>query len=312
MPEPALPPGVLRELAEKFGPFCLFNESARAFTTYQAGGKAAALVKPADAAGLAWLAACCRRHSLPLAVLGRGSNVLVSDLGFAGVVALTGRLDALEFSGHTVKAGAGVAWDELARLTAEKGLAGFEKTSGIPGSVGGAVHMNAGAFGQETFDRLVSVEAQDPAGKIVVLEKNSLPHGYRRVPGLDGLVVLGAVFNFEAAEPAALLAERARVLAARAAKQPLDLPSAGSVFKRPPGDYASRLIDAAGLKGLRLGGAQVSSKHAGFIVNAGNASASDIFGLMQKVRAEVKAKTGVELELEQVLLGEFPEDEAAA
>ncbi len=306
---PELPSAARAELEARFGAFCSFNESARNFTTYRAGGPAAALVKPADAAEFAWLAACCRRHGLPLLTLGRGSNVLVSDAGLGGVTALTERLDRLDFSGNAVKAQAGVLWDDLARLTAEKGLAGFEKTSGIPGSVGGAVRMNAGAFGQETFDRLVSVEALDPAGKIVVLPKSGLPHGYRRVGGLDGLILLAAAFKFEAGSAAALLAERDRVLAARAAKQPLDLPSAGSVFKRPPGDYASRLIDAAGLKGLRLGGAQVSARHAGFIVNAGGATAADIYGLMRKVHAEVEARTGVSLELEQLLLGEFPEND---
>jgi len=296
-------------LEEKFGPFCLFNESARNFTTYKAGGGVDALVKPDNAGDFAWLTAWCRRMGLPLLTLGRGSNVLVSDNGFPGVAALTERLALLEFSGNTLKAQAGVLWDDLARLSAEKGLAGFEKTSGIPGSVGGAVRMNAGAFGQETFDCLVSLEALNPAGEIVRLPKSALPHGYRAVEGIEGLILLSAVFEFEPGSAAELLRERASVLAARAAKQPLDLPSAGSVFKRPPGDYASRLIDAAGLKGLRVGGAQVSVKHAGFIVNAANASAADIYRLMRKVRAEVKAGTGVELELEQVLLGEFPEDD---
>ncbi|OGS13206.1 MAG: UDP-N-acetylenolpyruvoylglucosamine reductase, partial [Elusimicrobia bacterium RIFOXYA2_FULL_58_8] len=257
------------ELTARFGPFCLLNEPARNFTTYKAGGAARALVKPACAEDFVWLAAWCARRRLPLFTLGRGSNVLVSDKGLDGVTALTERLDALEFSGNTVKAQAGVLWDDLARAAAQKGLAGFEKTSGIPGSVGGALRMNAGAFGQEAFDRLVAIDALTPEGKTVTLPKSAVPHGYRRVDGLEGFILLGAAFEFPAAPPAGLLAERDRVLAARAAKQPLDLPSAGSVFKRPPGDYASRLIDAAGLKGLRSGGAQVSAKHAGFIVNAG-------------------------------------------
>lgn len=296
------------EIQEKLGPRCLLDEPAAGFTTYRAGGKAAALARPADEAELAWLLRFCAGAGLPVTVLGCGSNVLISDKGLGGLTILTGLMAGLEFSGGLVRAQAGLAWDELARLASEKGLGGLEKTSGIPGSVGGAVRMNAGAFGQEAFDRLVSVAVMDSSGDIRELAKADLPHGYRHVEGLGGLVVVSAVFRPEPAPAAALLAERERILAARAAKQPLDFPSAGSVFKRPPGDYASRLIDAAGLKGLRIGGAMVSPKHAGFIVNAGGATAADIHALICKVRAEVKAGTGVSLETEQLLLGEFAED----
>ncbi|MDO8804638.1 MAG: UDP-N-acetylmuramate dehydrogenase [Elusimicrobiota bacterium] len=292
-------------LKNRFGEHCLFNEPASNFTTYRAGGRAEVIVRPADAGELLWLAAWCRACSAPLLVLGRGSNVLVSDRGLPGVAALTERLSKIEVSGGAATAQAGVLWDEVARLTAESGLAGLEKTSGIPGSVGGALRMNAGAFGQETFDRLVSVEAFNAAGEPVRLFKKDIKYGYRSVEGLAGLTLLSARFGLEQGDPAALLQDRSRVLAARGAKQPLDFPSAGSVFKRPPGDYASRLIDAAGLKGYKIGGAEVSAKHAGFIVNSGGATASDIYALMGEVRARVKEKTGIELELEQILLGEF-------
>ena len=292
-------------LKKKFGEYCLFNEPAANFTTYRAGGRVEVLVKPADAEELLWLAGWCRAGAAPLLALGRGSNVLVSDRGLSGVTALTERLSNIEVSGGTVTAQAGALWDEVARLTAESGLAGFEKTSGIPGSVGGALRMNAGAFGQETFERLVSIEAFNAAGETVKLRKKDIKSGYRRVEGLDGLTLLSARFEFERGEPAALIRDRLRALAARAVKQPLDCPSAGSVFKRPPGDYASRLIDAAGLKGHKIGGAEVSVKHAGFIVNSGGATAADIYALMGEVRARVKERTGVELELEQILLGEF-------
>lgn len=289
----------------KFGEYCFFNEPAANFTTYRAGGRAEALVKPGSAEELLWLAGWCRAARAPLLVLGRGSNVLVSDRGLPGVTALTERLSKIELSGWSVTAQAGVLWDEVARLSAENGLAGLEKTSGIPGSVGGALRMNAGAFGQETFDCLVSLEAFNAAGEAVRLLKKDISFGYRRVEGLDGLTLLSARFEFGPGGPATLIQDRSCVLAARAVKQPLDLPSAGSVFKRPPGDYASRLIDAAGLKGRRIGGAEVSAKHAGFIVNAGGASAADIYALICEVRALVKEKTGVQLELEQILLGEF-------
>lgn len=292
-------------LKERFGEQCRLGEPAASFTTYRAGGPAEALVKPADAAELAWLAAWCRRGGVQLRVLGRGSNVLVSDRGLPGVTALTERLSKIELKGRTLEAQAGALWDDAARLSAAAGLAGCEKTSGIPGSVGGAVRMNAGAFGQETFDHLVSIEALGPAGETVRLFKKDMKFGYRHVEGLDGLIVTAAAFELPPGDPAVLIQDRSCVLASRAAKQPLDLPSAGSVFKRPKGDYASRLIDAAGLKGLKVGGAEVSSRHAGFIVNAGGATAADIYALIGEVRARVKEKTGVELELEQVLLGEF-------
>lgn len=292
-------------LKRRFGGHCRFGEPAAGFTTYRAGGAAEVTVRPGTPEELLWLAGWCRENSAPLLVIGRGSNLLVSDRGLPGVTALTERLSSIKISGSALEAQAGALWDDIARLSAEAGLAGLEKTSGIPGSAGGAAHMNAGAFGQETFDRLAGVSAFDAEGKVVTLLKKDIAHGYRRADGLAGLTVLSARFEFPAADPGALLRERDCVLASRAAKQPLDLPSAGSVFKRPPGDYASRLIDAAGLKGRSVGGARVSEKHAGFIVNAGGATAADIYSLIQEVRARVKQKTGVELELEQILLGDF-------
>ena len=238
-------------------------------------------------------------------MLGRGSNVLVSDRGLPGVTVLTERLAKMEVSGDTITAQAGVLWDSLALLSVERGLSGLEKTSGIPGSVGGALRMNAGAFGQEAYDRLEYLEGFTVSGSPVRLEKRNMTYGYRHVDGIDGLILVAAAFSFTQGDKSVLLQDRSFILAAREARQPLDYPSAGSVFKRPPGDYASRLIDAAGLKGLKIGGAEVSAKHAGFIINSGGATASDIRALMGEVRAQVLTKTGVTLELEQILLGEF-------
>ena len=292
-------------LKEKFGPRCLLGASAVDFTTYRAGGAAEALVRPGSREELLWLASWCRGKGIPLTLLGLGSNVLVSDKGLPGVTALTCGLSGMELSGGAITAEAGVLWDGLVAASVGNGLAGLEKTSGIPGSVGGAIRMNAGAFGQETFDRLAQVEAVSRTGELLSLKKKDIPHGYRRVEGLEGLILLSARFEFKKSDPAVLLQDRSCVLAAREIKQPLEFPSAGSVFKRPPGDYASRLIDAAGLKGLKVGGAAVSDKHAGFIINSGSATASDIYALMNEVRARVKANSGVDLELEQILLGEF-------
>ncbi len=290
---------------ERFGADCLIALPASGFTTYRAGGAVDAVVEPSSRDDLAWLRGFCLEKDIPFLTLGAGSNILVSDKGFKGVCALTVKLDKILVSGLTLAAGAGALWDNVVKAAIEAGLAGLEKTSGIPGTVGGAVFMNAGAFGQETFDRLESFEVMDRSGAVRTIKKSGVRYGYRKVEGLEDLTVLGALFRLQAGDEKALAADRARVLGRRAEKQPLDLPSAGSVFKRPPDDFASRLIDASGLKGLRIGDAQVSEKHAGFIVNRGAATASDIYALIKKVRAEVKAKTGVGLELEQVLLGDF-------
>ena len=300
---------VMREeyakIKDRFGADCSFLQPASAHTTYRAGGPIEALVKPASREDLAWLAAFCLAQKIPFIALGAGSNVLISDKGLKGVAALTARFDELDISGNIVTAGAGALWDNVVKASVEAGLAGLEKTSGIPGTAGGAVFMNAGAFGQEAFDNLESFEVMDRSGEVRTLKRSNVTYGYRRVEGLAGRVVLSAVFRLRPGDKAALAADRACVLKSRAGKQPLDLPSAGSVFKRPAGDFASRLIDVSGFKGLRVGDAQVSEKHAGFIVNLGKASASDIYTLILKVRAGVKAGTGVDLELEQVLLGEF-------
>jgi UDP-N-acetylmuramate dehydrogenase len=288
-----------------FGPECLFERPACEFTTYRAGGPLEVIVRPSSRKDLGWLSGFCLNNGIPLRVLGAGSNILVSDKGLKGVSVFTVKLDKSEIAGDTLKAEAGVPWDNAVKASVSAGLAGLEKTSGIPGTVGGAIVMNAGAFGQETFDALESFEAMDRAGAVRILKKFEVKYGYRRVEGIEGLTILSAVFRLKAGDANALAAHRACVLAKRAEKQPLDLPSAGSVFKRPAGDFASRLIDAAGLKGVRIGDAQVSQKHAGFIVNLGGAKAADIHALMLKIKSAVKAATGVELELEQILLGDF-------
>ncbi len=292
-------------IKEKFGAGLRSDVPASSLTTYKAGGALEAAVTPSTREKLAWLSVFCLENGIAFRVLGAGSNVLVSDKGLPGVTALTSGFNAVRIAGEMLFAEAGALWDSAVEAAVGAGLAGIEKTSGIPGTVGGAVFMNAGAFGQETFDCLESVEVMSRAGSFRTLKKAGLKHGYRKVEGLEGLTVLNAAFRLKTGDRAALSADRAAVLERRAEKQPLDLPSAGSVFRRPAGDFASRLIDASGLKGARVGDAQVSEKHAGFIVNLGKASASDIHALMLKVRAGVKAGAGVELELEQILLGDF-------
>ena len=213
-------------------------------------------------------------------------------------------------SASRVEAQAGVVLDAMVARAVEAGLAGMEKLSGIPGTVGGALWINAGAFGQETYEHLVSFTALDREGRLVRRAKAEARYGYRSVQGIDGLVFLSAQWELAPGDRGRLAEARTATLRARADKQPLEYPSAGSVFKRPQGDFASRLIDSCGLKGLTVGRAQVSPKHAGFIVNLGGATARDVMALIAQVREAVLAKTGVRLELEQIPLG-FPSEEAS-
>lgn len=283
----------------------LAGEPSAARASYRAGGAFEALALPGSAEEMSGLLRSASSLGVPVTVLGAMTNVLVGDKGLPGLTICTEKMRGLSIDGLTLRAAAGEPWDAVVRAACEAGLAGLEKTSGIPGTVGGAARMNAGAYGQETFDTLVELRVAGADGEQRSLSREDLRWSYRTVEGLDGLAVLGAVFEIRRGDSAALEEERERILAARAEKQPLDLPSAGSVFRRPPGDYASRLIDSCGLKGLSRGGATISEKHAGFIVNTGGATAADIKGLMDEVRERVKARTGVELRLEQVLLGDF-------
>ena len=205
----------------------------------------------------------------------------------------------------TIKAQAGAPLDKVVELACKAGLAGMEKLSGIPGSVGGAVYMNAGAYGQETADCLEYFDIIDLQGRPATLLKSDLKFSYRKVEGLPPCIILSAGFKLIPDNFTQLVATRSQVQHNRVAKQPLEFPSAGSVFKRPVGDYASRLIDVAGLRGLSVGGAKVSEKHAGFIINFNHASPEDIKTLIDQVRKKVKEQSGVELELEQILWGNF-------
>jgi UDP-N-acetylmuramate dehydrogenase len=290
-------------LKERFGDRCLESEPLSRHTSFRVGGAAESLVFPVAPEEWGWLLDFARRRGLPLTVLGLGSNVIVSDSGVKGVTATTRRMDGISVSGNRLTASSGAALDSVAASAVEAGLAGMEKLSGIPGTVGGALWINAGAFGQETYEHLVSFTALDPEGRLVRRTKAETRAGYRKVEGVEGLIFLSAEWELPAGDRGALGEARAQTLRARAEKQPLEFPSAGSVFKRPAGDFASRLIDSCGLKGLTVGRAQVSAKHAGFIVNLGGATARDVMALVEQVREVVRAKTGVTLELEQIPLG---------
>lgn len=283
----------------------LFDESMAKHTTWRAGGPARYYFQPADVADLSDFL-----KSLPAAEqilwLGLGSNLLVRDGGFAGtVIAMRGRLDEIEtIEGHRLRVGAGAASAVVARHAARAGLCGAAFLSGIPGTMGGALAMNAGAFGGETWQRVINVQTIDRQG--VVRRRTPLEYkvAYREVvtPGEEWFV--GCELLLEPGDVAAERAEVQRLLKQRNATQPVGQPSAGSTFRNPPGAHAARLIEAAGLKGFQLGGAQVSEKHANFIINTGTASASDIEALILHVQQIVEQHSAIRLQNEVHIVGE--------
>jgi UDP-N-acetylmuramate dehydrogenase len=285
-------------------PRVLRNESLQRYTSWRVGGPADLLCRPASLEELqAFLASVPRE--MPVTWLGLGSNVLVRDGGIRGaVICTTGLPRVIErLDAGRVRAGAGVPCATLARRCVRWKLGPAAFFAGIPGSVGGALAMNAGAFGAETWERVESVETIDRAGALHERSRAQFQVGYRRVSGAPGEWFVGAVFTFEPNRGGEAQAMK-ELLAARSAAQPLGRPNAGSVFRNPEGDFAGRLIEAAGLKGQRRGRAVVSEKHANFIINEGQATAADVEGLIETVRAAVKERTGVLLELEVRVLGE--------
>lgn len=282
-----------------------FNQSLAPYTSWRVGGPAERFYRPLDKDDLAAFLQGLPPHE-PLFWLGLGSNLLVRDGGLRGTVIHTrGRLGALKkIQANAIYAEAGVPCAKVARFCSEQGLAGGEFLAGIPGTLGGALAMNAGAFGGETWalvDRVVTV---DRAGACRVRTKEAFEIGYRSVRGPEGEWFLSAVLQLEPGDAAQSRAKIRRLLARRAATQPTQLPSCGSVFRNPPGDSAGRLIEASGLKGFSIGGACVSEKHANFIVNRGKASARDIEALILHVRREVERHQGITLECEVRIIGE--------
>ncbi len=280
------------------------EEPLAGYTTWRVGGRARHLCCPADRHELT---ACLARVSAqePVVWLGLGSNLLVRDGGFPGAVLLTqGGLDALAIEADgRVHAEAGVACGRLARAAVREGLAGLEFLAGIPGTVGGALALNAGAWGGETWERVVEVETIDRHGCIRRRAPADFRVGYRRVEGPAGEWFLAATWHLPGGEPQRLREQVRALLRRRNETQPVGQPTCGSVFRNPPGDAAGRLIEAAGLKGARRGGARVSERHANFIINDGG-SAADIEGLMAQIQERVAEVHGVWLEPEGHVIGE--------
>jgi UDP-N-acetylmuramate dehydrogenase len=304
MPLPAAAAAALREVGVPF------EEDAPLARRvwWRVGGPADALIEARSTADVAAAAAVAAAHGLPLHVLGNGSNLLVSDDGVAGLVLHLGALDHARLDAdQLLSVGAGLRDAVLLARAAKHGWAGLDALAGIPGTVGGAVRMNAGSSLGELGDTLVDVDVVLPGGAAATLPAAALDLGYRRCQLPPGAVVTAA--RLRLADPATFDAGQERVrafLALRKATQPLDLPSCGSTFRNPPGDYAGRLIEAAGLKGFTVGGAQVSPKHANFVVNLGDATAADIAAVIRRARDVVADRFGVTLRPEVEALGRGP------
>ncbi len=283
----------------------LIDQPLAGYTSWRVGGKADRLFRPRDMEGLtAFLQEL--PASEPLFWLGMGSNLLIRDQGIRGTVIVTrGRLNGLKIEGQqSVYAEAGVLCPHLARFCGERGIAGAEFFSGIPGTVGGALAMNAGAFGGETWSLVDQVLTLNRTGVCRVRHRGAFEIGYRSVIGPADEFFAAARLILKAGDGAESRKRIKAFLANRLETQPLNLPSCGSVFRNPPDDHAARLIDASGLKGFTIGGACVSEKHANFIVNRNRARACDIEALIEFVRVEVERKQGVKLVPEVQIVGE--------
>lgn len=275
-------------------------------TSFRIGGPADLFVELDTPGQLEELIEYCQEKEIPWFFMGRGSNLLVRDKGIRGVVIRLGRqFSYVKVEGRRLRAGAATPLSMVAEIAARHSLAGLEFASGIPGSLGGAVFMNAGAYGGEMQQVVQEVEVYLPGRGRRVLAREDLRFGYRySILQEEQMIALAALLELTSGESGAIRAKMSDFNSIRKNKQPLTLPSAGSVFKRPEGYYAGTLIQEAGLKGVRIGDAQVSEKHAGFIVNLGQATAEDVLALITLIRDEVRRKFGVNLEPELRVVGE--------
>lgn len=284
----------------------LLAEPMTKHTSFHIGGPAELMAQPQSEAELQSLLLKAAEAAVPVTLVGNGSNLLVRDKGIRGlVIKLGSMLRDIKVSGNVLTFGSGVSLAQASKKAAELGLSGMEFAVGIPGSIGGAVYMNAGAYDGEMSKVVKSVRVMDAAGEVSELSAGELDFGYRHsaLQG-SGKIVTSVTVELAAGDKQAIVEKMADFSNRRITKQPLELPSAGSMFKRPPGYFAGTLIDQTGLKGYTVGGAQVSTKHAGFVVNIGGATAADVLQLISDVQAKVFAAHGVHLEPEVLVLGE--------
>ena len=284
----------------------LTQEPMKLHTTFKVGGPADVFVKPGSVEQIKQIMEAAREEQIPVYIMGNGSNLLVGDKGYrGGIIQIYKNMNQIRCEGNEIKAQAGALLSTIARVALDQELGGFEFASGIPGTLGGAVTMNAGAYGGEMKQVLKSAVILTRDGEIKTLTVEDLKLGYRKSVIIDkDYIVLEAVLELVPAKKEEKMNEYAL---ARRTKQPLEYPSAGSTFKRPVGYFAGKLIDDAGLRGFSYGGAQVSEKHCGFVINRGDATARDIVTLMKMVNEKVMEKFGVALEPEVKMIGDFTE-----
>ena len=285
----------------------LFDEPMSQHTTFRIGGPADVFVMPENYEQIREVLRLCKEEKLPFFVLGNGSNLLVSDSGYRGVIIQMDRnMEEIRLDGEEIHACAGALLSSVAVAARNASLTGFEFAGGIPGTIGGAAVMNAGAYGGELKDVLKEVTVMTMEGEILTIPAEKMEMGYRTsIIKTAGYLVLEAVISLKKGDEEAIRATMKDLSERRTEKQPLDYPSAGSTFKRPEGYFAGKLIMDSGLRGYRVGGAQVSEKHCGFVINAGGATAEDVRSLMDHVIRVVREKYGVTLEPEVKFLGDF-------
>ncbi len=286
-----------------------YNEPLKEYTSFRIGGPADLFLLPHTCRALKEAATSIRRQNLPFLILGKGSNVIISDQGIRGIVIYTGKLNKAQIKGNRATAETGITLSALANKAMKAGLKGLEFASGIPGSLGGALYMNAGAYGGEIKDIVEKVEVFDYAGQETTLTNKDLGFSYRySILQERELIALRATLLLKPGNPTEIKNKMAELNRKRREKQPLEYPSAGSMFKRPENYYSGPLIEQAGMKGATIGDAQVSHKHAGFIINLGNATANDVIRLITKVQEKVYKTSGVKLEVEPKFIGEFSDE----
>lgn len=285
----------------------VFDEPMRKHTTFRIGGNADIFVRPESKEQIAEILRLCREQDVPYFILGNGSNLLVGDRGFRGVVInIMDNMNDIKVDGGIIKAQAGAMLIKVSRAARDNSLTGLEFASGIPGTIGGAIYMNAGAYGGEMKDVVTKVTAMDAEGEIYTFGTDELEFSYRHsVIQQRDLIVLDVTMELAAGDQKIIDDRMSELAVARRTKQPLEYPSAGSTFKRPEGYFAGKLIMDAGLRGYRVGDAQVSEKHCGFVVNRGNATADDVIKLIDDVKAKVSEEYDVVLEPEVRMIGEF-------
>lgn len=279
------------------------SKSMAEYTSFKLGRKAEIIAFPKNDFEIKSIVSLCRENSYKYFIIGKGSNLLFKDEGEDFVAISMAKLNDVKLNGNEIIAESGVSLGLVCQLALKHSLSGAEFAWGIPGSVGGAVYMNAGAFGGEIKDIIKSAEVLDKSGNIINLTKEEMNLGYRKsIFQNDEYVILRARFTLSKGIESDIKAKMDEILLKRKTKQPLEFPSAGSTFKRPEGAFAAELIDRCGLKGYSVGGAKVSEKHAGFVINSGNATATDVLTLIEKIQKIVKQETGFDLECEVKIL----------